>query len=70
MIYFYCPLHDKKLEQKLEQRIVKTAKPGALILGNLKQARELWGAAEGDRSEVLEHLWDKVIYRKKGQVGV
>lgn len=35
LIYFYCPFENGQLEKKLEERIAKTAKPGALILANL-----------------------------------
>lgn len=37
LIYFYCPLSNEKLQIKLEERIIATAKPGALILTNLKK---------------------------------
>jgi SAM-dependent methyltransferase len=36
VVYFYCPMNDHELERQLEQRILETTKPGALILANLK----------------------------------
>lgn len=36
VVYFYRPFAEEKLEKRLEQRIVTTAKPGAIILANLK----------------------------------
>lgn len=35
-IYFYCPIRDPRLEAKLERQIIATAKPGTLIIGNMK----------------------------------
>lgn len=37
VIYFYCPNCDRKLQIKLERRIIKTAKVGAIILANMQQ---------------------------------
>jgi SAM-dependent methyltransferase len=47
-IYFYCPIRDPELEAKLERRIINTAKPGALIVGNMKC---------GDWSELRDRVW-------------
>lgn len=32
ILYFYCPLVDSKLQEKLEARIAKTAKVGAVVI--------------------------------------
>lgn len=32
VIYFYCPLHDTKLQAKLEERIAQTVKLGAIVV--------------------------------------
>lgn len=60
IIYFYCPLYDSQLQRKLEERIIKTASVGALILPNLLQHRELWKGPQ------VELLWESnnQIYRK------
>jgi 2-polyprenyl-3-methyl-5-hydroxy-6-metoxy-1,4-benzoquinol methylase len=42
VIYFYCPFSDHVKEKKLEERIVTQAKPGTIILANLRKATELW----------------------------
>lgn len=46
VIYFYWPLQDIKLQIALEKQIIKTAKPGAIILANGKQ-----GGMSGERNE-------------------
>lgn len=49
LIYFYCPLSAPNLQTKLEKRILKTAKAGALILTNLRQGGD--GVWKGGRAK-------------------
>lgn len=42
VIYFYCPFADEAKERRLESHIVKSAHPGALILANSIQHRDLF----------------------------
>jgi len=35
ILYFYCPLMAENLEIKLEEKLAKDAKPGAIVLANL-----------------------------------
>lgn len=37
IIYFYCPLFNRKMQQTLEERIAKTAKAGTIVIGALPQ---------------------------------
>ena len=37
VIYFYSPLSNVELEKRLEARILKTALPGTVIVGNLRK---------------------------------
>lgn len=44
ILYFYCPLADEALQIKLELRIAKTAKPGAIVIPALsKGCFRNWG---------------------------
>lgn len=59
IIYFYCPMLCDKLQVKLEQRIIATAKKGAYILANLKKDRQAW---ESDPR--VRRVWKDIIYQK------
>lgn len=37
IIYYYCPIKDSELMRLLERKIEEEAKPGAIIIANLKQ---------------------------------
>lgn len=59
VIYFYCPLFDDKLQVKLEQRIITTAKKGAFVMANLKKDYKAW-----DSNPKVRRVWKDKIYQK------
>lgn len=64
IIYFYCPFADHEKERELEQHLVSTARPGALILANNKQDSNLWGSSgllslDGGRDRWASRIFQK-----------
>lgn len=59
IVYFYCPLSNRELQKKLEQRIVNTANVGTYILANLFQDHELFK----DKTR-LKFVWGDRIFQK------
>jgi SAM-dependent methyltransferase len=41
IIYYYCPISDSVIQRKLEQRIFRNAKPGAMIICNLCKHKKI-----------------------------
>lgn len=60
VIYFYCPIHNRTKEQELEERIIRTCKPGAYILGNHKES-DIWG----EKDAPVRHIWEHTVYQKR-----
>ncbi len=60
VVYFYRPFYDGKLEEKLEKHIIKTAKPGAVILANYHDAHAEWWSGKKAKVERLEFGYRKI----------
>lgn len=61
IIYFYRPMRDERMQSQLEQRIVRTAQSGAIILANGKNShREPWRSGK-----LVEELHWNIVYRKR-----
>jgi hypothetical protein len=41
IIYFYCPLRNRKLEEKFEEKVEKDMKVGAYLIANLKASMKI-----------------------------
>lgn len=61
VIYFYCPLINVEKQMALEERIFRTAKPGAIIVANLAKNGMIW------QTNKVKKL-DSGIYEKLTQV--
>ena len=59
VLYFYCPLFNRTLERKLEERIIETAKSGALVIANLSAYFGYGNGSGGAHPSSWRHVGDR-----------
>lgn len=64
VIYYYCPIEDSKLQQKLELRIESKMKKGAYLIPQLKQDEGIKKNKKFIQVDVKDHGYDFKVYKK------
>ena len=65
IIYYFCPIHDVKLEKEFEKKVEKDAKKGAIIVAALKLDKTIYDNPNFDRLEHLEGLSTARVFQKR-----